>query len=59
MNSETATGPARWKLVVVTACGLALLAGCASSSTRRAARLRRPVDLIVRGGLGVEFGPVR
>jgi len=34
MNSETATrAVAWWKLVVVTACGLALLAGCASSST--------------------------
>jgi hypothetical protein len=33
MNSETATRAARWKLVVVTACGLVLLAGCASSST--------------------------
>ena len=32
MNSGTATQGARWKLVV-TACGLALLAGCASSST--------------------------
>jgi len=32
MNSVTATLGARWKLVV-TACGLALLAGCASSST--------------------------
>ena len=32
MNSETATRAARWKLVV-TACGLALLAGCASGST--------------------------
>src|SRR5690349_8912105 len=32
MNSGTVTQGARWKLVV-TACGLALLAGCASSST--------------------------
>ena len=33
MNSGTVTQGARWRLVVVTACGLALLAGCASSST--------------------------
>jgi hypothetical protein len=33
MNSETATRAARWKLVVVTACGLALLAGCTSATT--------------------------
>jgi hypothetical protein len=33
MNSGTATRAAWWKLVVVTACGLALLAGCASGST--------------------------
>jgi hypothetical protein len=32
MNSGTVTRGARWKLVV-TACGLALLAGCASGST--------------------------
>jgi uncharacterized protein len=32
MNLRTVTRAARWK-VVVTACGLALLAGCASSST--------------------------
>lgn len=32
MNLRTVTRAARWKLVV-TACGLALLAGCASSST--------------------------
>lgn len=33
MNSGTATRAAWWKLVGVTACGLALLAGCASGST--------------------------
>ena len=33
MNSGTATRAAWWKLVGVTACGLALLAGCASGSS--------------------------
>ena len=32
MNLRTVTGAARWKLAV-TACGLALLAGCTSAST--------------------------